>query len=155
MAHKLLYWDPHRPAPHFAAAVPIWPACHGGRTKTGSRNEKEVFMKLITAIIKPFKLDEAREALSAIGVSGITVTEVKGFGRQKGHTELYRGAEYVVDFLPKVKIEAAVSDDIVDQAIEAIERAARTGKIGDGKIFVTPIEQVIRIRTGETGADAL
>jgi len=115
----------------------------------------EGYMKLITAIIKPFKLDEAREALSAIGVSGITVTEVKGFGRQKGHTELYRGAEYVVDFLPKVKIEAAVSDDIVDQAIEAVERAARTGKIGDGKIFVTPIEQVIRIRTGETGADAL
>jgi nitrogen regulatory protein P-II 2 len=115
----------------------------------------EGYMKLITAIIKPFKLDEAREALSAIGVSGITVTEVKGFGRQKGHTELYRGAEYVVDFLPKVKIEAAVSDDIVDQAIEAVERAARTGKIGDGKIFVTAIEQVIRIRTGETGADAL
>jgi nitrogen regulatory protein P-II 2 len=118
-------------------------------------NYSEDFMKLITAIIKPFKLDEAREALSAIGVSGITVTEVKGFGRQKGHTELYRGAEYVVDFLPKVKIEAAVSDDLVDQAIEALERAARTGKIGDGKIFVTPIEQVIRIRTGETGADAL
>jgi nitrogen regulatory protein P-II 2 len=117
--------------------------------------KSEDVMKLITAIIKPFKLDEAREALSAIGVSGITVTEVKGFGRQKGHTELYRGAEYVVDFLPKVKIEAAVSDDIVDQAIEALERAARTGKIGDGKIFVTPIEQVIRIRTGETGADAL
>ncbi|CAH2783608.1 MAG: Nitrogen regulatory protein P-II, GlnK [uncultured Caballeronia sp.] len=112
-------------------------------------------MKLITAIIKPFKLDEAREGLSAIGFSGITVTEVKGFGRQKGHTELYRGAEYVVDFLPKVKIEAAVSDDIVDQAIEAVERAARTGKIGDGEIFVTQIEQVIRIRTGETGADAL
>ena len=121
----------------------------------GIRNHSEDYMKLITAIIKPFKLDEAREALSAIGVSGITVTEVKGFGRQKGHTELYRGAEYVVDFLPKVKIEAAVSDDIVDQAIEALERAARTGKIGDGKIFVTPIEQVIRIRTGETGADAL
>ncbi|OTP75787.1 Nitrogen regulatory protein P-II [Caballeronia sordidicola] len=119
------------------------------------RHTREGYMKLITAIIKPFKLDEAREALSAIGVSGITVTEVKGFGRQKGHTELYRGAEYVVDFLPKVKIEAAVSDDIVDQAIEAVERAARTGKIGDGKIFVTPIEQVIRIRTGETGADAL
>jgi nitrogen regulatory protein P-II 2 len=118
-------------------------------------DNSEGYMKLITAIIKPFKLDEAREALSAIGVSGITVTEVKGFGRQKGHTELYRGAEYVVDFLPKVKIEAAVSDDIVDQAIEAVERAARTGKIGDGKIFVTPIEQVIRIRTGETGADAL
>ena len=112
-------------------------------------------MKMVTAIVKPFKLDEVREALSAIGVQGITVTEVKGFGRQKGHTELYRGAEYVVDFLPKVKIEAAVSDDIVDQAIEALERAARTGKIGDGKIFVTPIEQVIRIRTGETGADAL
>jgi nitrogen regulatory protein PII len=124
------------------------------RTKDWS-NHSEDYMKLITAIIKPFKLDEAREALSAIGVSGITVTEVKGFGRQKGHTELYRGAEYVVDFLPKVKIEAAVSDDIVEQAIEAIERAARTGKIGDGKIFVTPIEQVIRIRTGETGADAL
>ncbi|KAF1053738.1 MAG: Nitrogen regulatory protein P-II [Burkholderia gladioli] len=112
-------------------------------------------MKLITAIIKPFKLDETREALSALGVSGITVTEVKSFGRQKGHTELYRGAEYVVDFLPKMKIEAAVSDDLVDQAVEAIERAASTGKIGDGKIFVTPIEQVIRIRTGETGADAL
>lgn len=112
-------------------------------------------MKLITAIIKPFKLDETREALSALGVSGITVTEVKGFGRQKGHTELYRGAEYVVDFLPKMKIEAAVSDDLVDQAVEAIESAARTGKIGDGKIFVTPIEQVIRIRTGETGVDAL
>jgi nitrogen regulatory protein P-II 2 len=126
-----------------------------GARQHSFRNERGTFMKLITAIIKPFKLDEAREALSAIGVSGITVTEVKGFGRQKGHTELYRGAEYVVDFLPKVKIEAAVSDDIVEQAIEAIERAARTGKIGDGKIFVTPIEQVIRIRTGETGADAL
>ena len=112
-------------------------------------------MKRITAIIKPFKLDEVREALAEVGLTGLTVTEVKGFGRQKGHTELYRGAEYVVDFLPKVKIEAAVSDDIVDQAIEALERAARTGKIGDGKIFVTPIEQVIRIRTGETGADAL
>jgi nitrogen regulatory protein P-II 2 len=112
-------------------------------------------MKRITAVIKPFKLDEVREALAEVGLTGLTVTEVKGFGRQKGHTELYRGAEYVVDFLPKVKIEAAVSDDIVDQAIEAVERAARTGKIGDGKIFVTPIEQVIRIRTGETGADAL
>ncbi|MBU6494362.1 P-II family nitrogen regulator [Pandoraea sp.] len=112
-------------------------------------------MKLIIAIVKPFKLDEVREALSAIGVSGITVTEVKGFGRQKGHTELYRGAEYVVDFLPKVKIEVVVGDDVVDQAVEAIEQAARTGKIGDGKIFVTPVEQVIRIRTGETGADAL
>src|ERR1700742_90313 len=112
-------------------------------------------MKKIETIIKPFKLDEVKEASSKVGVQGITVTEVKGSGRQKGHTELYRGAEYVVDFLPKVKIEAAVSDDIVEQAIEALERAARTGKIGDGKIFVTPIEQVIRIRTGETGADAL
>ncbi len=112
-------------------------------------------MKLITAVIKPFKLDEVREALSAIGVQGITVTEVKGFGRQKGHTELYRGAEYVVDFLPKVKIEAAVADTLVDQAIEAIEASARTGKIGDGKIFVNDIEQVVRIRTGETGNEAL
>lgn len=112
-------------------------------------------MKLITAIIKPFKLDDVREALSSIGVQGITVTEVKGFGRQKGHTELYRGAEYVVDFLPKVKIEAAVSDELVEQAIEAIENAARTGKIGDGKIFVHDLEQVVRIRTGETGTEAL
>ena len=112
-------------------------------------------MKLVTAIIKPFKLDEVREALSGIGVQGITVTEVKGFGRQKGHTELYRGAEYVVDFLPKVKIEAVVSDEVVDHAIEAIIKAARTGKIGDGKIFVRPVEQVIRIRTGETGAEAV
>ena len=108
-------------------------------------------MKLVTAIIKPFKLDEVREALSSIGVQGITVTEVKGFGRQKGHTELYRGAEYVVDFLPK----AAISDDLVDRVIEAIESAARTGKIGDGKIFVTPLEQVVRVRTGETGKEAL
>jgi nitrogen regulatory protein P-II 2 len=112
-------------------------------------------MKLVTAIIKPFKLDEVREALSAIGVSGITVTEVKGFGRQKGHTELYRGAEYVVDFLPKVKIEAAVKDDVTDRVIEAIEKAANTGKIGDGKIFVFDLLQVVRIRTGETGSDAL
>ncbi|MEK6669915.1 P-II family nitrogen regulator [uncultured Aquabacterium sp.] len=112
-------------------------------------------MKMVTAIVKPFKLDEVREALSAIGVQGITVTEVKGFGRQKGHTELYRGAEYVVDFLPKVKIEAAVDEAILDRVIEAIETAARTGKIGDGKIFVTTLEQVIRIRTGETGQDAL
>ncbi len=112
-------------------------------------------MKLVTAIIKPFKLDEVREALSAMGVQGITVTEVKGFGRQKGHTELYRGAEYVVDFLPKVKIEAAVSTDLVDRVIEALEGAARTGKIGDGKIFVTPVEQVIRIRTGETNEEAV
>ncbi len=112
-------------------------------------------MKLITAIIKPFKLDEVREALSAIGVQGVTVTEVKGFGRQKGHTELYRGAEYVVDFLPKVKVEAAVVDELVDQAVEAIENTARTGKIGDGKIFVFDLEQVVRIRTGETGATAI
>ena len=112
-------------------------------------------MKFVTAIIKPFKLDEVREALSAIGVQGITVTEVKGFGRQKGHTELYRGAEYVVDFLPKVKIEAAVKSELIDQVIEAIEKSANTGKIGDGKIFVFDLEQVVRIRTGETGADAL
>ena len=112
-------------------------------------------MKMVTAIIKPFKLDEVREALSEIGVQGITVTEVKGFGRQKGHTELYRGAEYVVDFLPKVKIEAALDDSIVERAIEAIETAARTGKIGDGKIFVSHLEQVVRSRTGETGNEAL
>jgi len=112
-------------------------------------------MKLITAIIKPFKLDEVREALSEVGVSGITVTEVKGFGRQKGHTELYRGAEYVVDFLPKVKIEAAVEDGILERAIEAIEKSARTGKIGDGKIFVSPLERAVRIRTGEKDDDAL
>ena len=112
-------------------------------------------MKFVTAIIKPFKLDEVREALSSIGVQGITVTEVKGFGRQKGHTELYRGAEYVVDFLPKVKIEAAIDSALLDQVIEAIEKAARTGKIGDGKIFVQDIEQVVRIRTGESGKDAL
>jgi len=112
-------------------------------------------MKLITAIIKPFKLDEVREALSAIGVQGVTVTEVKGFGRQKGHTELYRGAEYVVDFLPKTKIEAAVDDEILKRAVEAIETAARTGKIGDGKIFVFDLQEVIRIRTGETGKDAI
>ena len=112
-------------------------------------------MKMVTAIIKPFKLDEIREALSAVGVQGITVTEVKGFGRQKGHTELYRGAEYVVDFLPKIKVEAAIRADMLDQVIEAIEKSAKTGKIGDGKIFVHDIEQVIRIRTGETGPDAL
>ena len=112
-------------------------------------------MKFISAIIKPFKLDEVREALSAIGVQGITVTEVKGFGRQKGHTEPYRGAEYVVDFLPKVKIEIAISDEILDQVVDAIEKAAATGKIGDGKVFVFNLEQVYRIRTGETGAEAL
>ena len=112
-------------------------------------------MKKIEAIFKPFKLDEVREALSEIGVSGLTVTEVKGFGRQKGHTELYRGAEYVVDFLPKVKIDAALKDDLVDRAIEAIEKAANTGKIGDGKIFVFDVGQVVRIRTGETGEEAV
>ena len=112
-------------------------------------------MKLVTAIIKPFKLDEVREALAAVGVQGITVTEVKGFGRQKGHTELYRGAEYVVDFLPKVKLEAAVKDELLEQTIEAIEKSASTGKIGDGKILVFDLEQVVRIRTGETGTDAL
>jgi len=112
-------------------------------------------MKMITAIIKPFKLDEVREALSDINVHGMTVTEVKGFGRQKGHTELYRGAEYVVDFLPKIKIEAAVDEALVERVVEVIETAARTGKIGDGKIFVSDLEQVIRIRTGETGNEAL
>ncbi len=112
-------------------------------------------MKLITAIIKPFKLDDAREAMAEIGVQGITVTEVKGFGRQKGHTELYRGAEYVVDFLPKVKVEVAIDDDRVDSVVEALSKATNTGKIGDGKIFIMDLEQVIRIRTGETGADAL
>lgn len=112
-------------------------------------------MKLVTAIIKPFKLDDVREALSEIGVQGITVSEVKGFGRQKGHTELYRGAEYVVDFLPKVKLEVAIGEDLLDQTIEAITKAANTGKIGDGKIFVSPLEQVIRIRTGETGSEAI
>ena len=112
-------------------------------------------MKMITAIIKPFKLDDVREALSDIGVQGITVTEVKGFGRQKGHTELYRGAEYVVDFLPKVKVEVAVDTDVAEKVIEAIRSAANTGKIGDGKIFVSTVEDVVRIRTGETGAEAL
>lgn len=112
-------------------------------------------MKQITAIIKPFKLDEVREALAAVGVNGLTVTEVKGFGRQKGHTELYRGAEYTVDFLPKIKIEAVVQESLVERAIEAVVGAAKTGKIGDGKIFVTAVEQVIRIRTGETGEQAV
>jgi nitrogen regulatory protein P-II 1 len=112
-------------------------------------------MKKIEAIIKPFKLDEVREALSEVGVTGLTVTEVKGFGRQKGHTELYRGAEYVVDFLPKIKIEVVIADGSVEQAIEAIIKAARTGKIGDGKIFVTPVEQIVRIRTGETNESAI
>ena len=112
-------------------------------------------MKLITAIIKPFKLDDVREALWEVGAAGVTVTEVKGFGRQKGHTELYRGAEYIVDFLPKIKLEVAVSSDLEDQVVEAISKAAKTGKIGDGKIFVFDLEQAIRIRTGETGAEAL
>ncbi len=112
-------------------------------------------MKMVTAIIKPFKLDDVREALAEVGVQGITVTEVKGFGRQKGHTELYRGAEYVVDFLPKIKIEAAVTDDMVERVVEAIREAANTGKIGDGKIFVTALERVVRIRTGEIDGDAL
>lgn len=112
-------------------------------------------MKLVTAIIKPFKLDDVRQTLADLGVKGVTVTEVKGFGRQRGHTELYRGAEYVVDFLPKVKLELAVEDDIVEQAIEAITNSARTGKIGDGKIFVADLEQVVRIRTGETGPEAV
>lgn len=112
-------------------------------------------MKMVVAIVKPFKLDEVREALAELGVNGLTVTEVKGFGRQKGHTELYRGAEYVVDFLPKVKIEVAVPDDLLEQCLEAVQKSARTGKIGDGKIFVFDIEQVIRIRTGETGESAV
>ena len=115
----------------------------------------EVAMKLVTAVIKPFKLDDVREALSTIGVQGITVSEVKGFGRQKGHTELYRGAEYVVDFLPKVKIDIAITDDMLDQTIEAVTKAGQTGKIGDGKIFVSSLEHVTRIRTGETGEEAL
>ena len=122
---------------------------------TTASSLEERLMKMVSAIIKPFKLDEVREALSQLGVQGITVTEVKGFGRQKGHTELYRGAEYVVDFLPKVKLEAAVDDAVLEQVIEAIEGAARTGKIGDGKIFVYDLEQVVRIRTGETGKEAL
>jgi nitrogen regulatory protein P-II 2 len=117
--------------------------------------QKETLMKLITAVVKPFKLDDVRTGLSEVGVQGMTVTEVKGFGRQKGHTELYRGAEYVVDFLPKVKIELAVDDALVDQAVEAITKAAQTGKIGDGKIFITPLEEIIRIRTGETGREAI
>jgi nitrogen regulatory protein P-II 2 len=116
---------------------------------------KELTMKLITAVVKPFKLDDVRTALSDVGVQGMTVTEVKGFGRQKGHTELYRGAEYVVDFLPKVKIELAVDDSMVEQAVEAITKAAQTGKIGDGKIFIAPLDEIIRIRTGETGSDAV
>ena len=122
---------------------------------TANNDDERTLMKMITAVIKPFKLDDVREAVAEIGIQGITVTEVKGFGRQRGHTELYRGAEYVVDFLPKAKIELAVADDVAEQVIEAITNAARTGKIGDGKIFVTELEQAIRIRTGETGAEAV
>jgi nitrogen regulatory protein PII len=135
--------------------VPPVPAKDGLAVEQPGRWTGVELMKLISAIIKPFKLDEVREALSEVGVAGITVTEVKGFGRQKGHTELYRGAEYVVDFLPKVKIEVAVDDDKLDAAVEAISKAAHTGKIGDGKIFVFTLETAIRIRTGETGKDAL
>jgi nitrogen regulatory protein P-II 2 len=130
-------------------------AAIGGRQTEAPPETQEIEMKLITAVVKPFKLDDVREALSEIGVQGITVTEVKGFGRQKGHTELYRGAEYAVDFLPKVKIEVAVADSLVEQTIEAITKSANTGKIGDGKVFVSSLEQVIRIRTGETGEEAL
>jgi nitrogen regulatory protein P-II 2 len=126
-----------------------------GASPHGDASPQETAMKLITAIIKPFKLDDVRSALSDIGVQGVTVSEVKGFGRQKGHTELYRGAEYVVDFLPKVKLEIAVEDAQTDAVIEAIRSSANTGKIGDGKIFVAPLEQVIRIRTGESGPDAI
>ena len=121
----------------------------------GASNEAVAHMKKIEAIIKPFKLDEVKEALQEVGLQGITVTEAKGFGRQKGHTELYRGAEYVVDFLPKVKIEIVLADELVDKAVEAIQNAARTGRIGDGKIFISTVEQAIRIRTGESGTDAL
>jgi nitrogen regulatory protein P-II 2 len=129
--------------------------CDQARPCGGQKNLGVISMKIIAAIIKPFKLDDVREALWEVGTTGITVTEVKGFGRQKGHTELYRGAEYVVDFLPKIKLEVAVDDSIADQVIEAITDAAKTGKIGDGKIFVADLEQVIRIRTGETGPEAL
>ena len=126
-----------------------------GRRVIGNGKQNERAMKKIEAIIKPFKLDEVKEALQDVGIQGITVTEAKGFGRQKGHTELYRGAEYVVDFLPKVKLEVVLEDQLVERAVEAIEQAARTGRIGDGKIFVSAIEEAIRIRTGETGADAV
>jgi nitrogen regulatory protein P-II 2 len=136
----------------------VQPARRGRRSETNhpEENDREyTLMKLITAIIKPFKLDDVRQAVAEIGIQGITVTEVKGFGRQRGHTELYRGAEYVVDFLPKAKIEMAVPADIVEQVIEAVVNTARTGKIGDGKVFVSDLEQVIRIRTGETGPEAV
>src|SRR6186713_2878483 len=129
-----------------------WRGCKRVASRPGRTRDA---MKKLEAIIKPFKLDEVKEALQEVGLQGITVTEAKGFGRQKGHTELYRGAEYVVDFLPKVKIEIVIADELVDKAVEAIQTAARTGRIGDGKIFITPVEQAIRIRTGETGTDAL
>jgi nitrogen regulatory protein PII len=132
-----------------------WLRAYNSSAARAARLFLEIAMKLVTAVIKPFKLDDVREALSGIGVQGVTVSEVKGFGRQKGHTELYRGAEYVVDFLPKVKIDLAISDGMVDQAIDTILKAAQTGKIGDGKIFVSSLEQVTRIRTGETGEEAL
>jgi nitrogen regulatory protein PII len=132
-----------------------WLRAYNSSAARAARLFLEIAMKLVTAVIKPFKLDDVREALSGIGVQGVTVSEVKGFGRQKGHTELYRGAEYVVDFLPKVKIDLAIADGMVDQAIDTILKAAQTGKIGDGKIFVSSLEQVTRIRTGETGEEAL
>jgi nitrogen regulatory protein P-II 2 len=131
------------------------PAAGNRRVRPELRDQQEKTMKLITAIIKPFKLDDVREALSEIDVQGMTVTEVKGFGRQKGHTELYRGAEYVVDFLPKVKLELAIDDGMLDQVLDAITKSANTGKVGDGKIFVASLEEVVRIRTGETGAEAV
>ncbi|PYE88936.1 nitrogen regulatory protein P-II family [Phyllobacterium leguminum] len=131
-------------------------AVHGDSFNAGSRNtSRETQMKIVMAIIKPFKLDEVREALTAIGIQGLTVTEVKGYGRQKGHTEIYRGAEYTVSFLPKIKIEVAVAKDLVEKTVETITAAAKTGQIGDGKIFVIPLDQAVRIRTGETDADAL
>jgi nitrogen regulatory protein P-II 2 len=138
-----------------ADAIDGQPANAGLRGQSVGPSIRRTVMKLITAIVKPFKLDDVRESLSEIGVQGITVTEVKGFGRQKGHTELYRGAEYVVDFLPKVKIEVAVAESSVEATLEAISKSANTGKIGDGKVFVSSLEQVIRIRTGETGEDAI
>ena len=139
------------------SSEPIFIASHDQLLYTSSSStiQERHSMKLITAVIKPFKLDEVREGLAEVGVTGLTVTEVKGFGRQKGHTELYRGAEYVVDFLPKIKVEAIVDDKLVDQAVEAIQKMARTGKIGDGKIWVSKIDDVVRIRTGETGKDAI
>src|SRR5487761_1963338 len=146
---------PRRHFPMSAAALPGCRAATAARMAECSHLSRSIAMKLVTAIIKPFKLDEVREALAEAGVQGITVTEVKGFGRQKGHTELYRGAEYVVDFLPKLKIEVAVTDALLERVVEVIQQAARTGKIGDGKIFVSTLEQVVRIRTGETGAEAL